>query len=500
MNLVLHGVDIRPSNAIRAIIQVLVPINGQDVLIYEDTVTLTSAKARQKFIAHLVTHFQAHMHGSAPADFERTLLQLRQQAETLYQQQQAAQAATPQTWLNQLSRSRDGVPHETLGNVTLAMQHLSPWNTDCWYDAVRDLPMVGQEGLTEDQVTQAGLALERTTGMHVRSRYLIPTVLSHLCHEHPRDLLQEWVHSLPAWDRTPRLKTWLHTYAHAPDNPYSRDVSRLLIVSMIVRALEPGCLYRFVVILEGPENAGKTTLVRSIATPDWYRELSHGLDGKEAHMRIKRAWVAELSELSSMRETAEARLKSFFTMREDVYIPKYSNFEVVHKRRTVFIGTVNPEGDNRYMNGQTGNTRYLPIPVHTIDIKGFEAERTQIFAEALQDYRAHVHDWWELASEGSQAAQEVREERRHRSPYEDDLGKWLERHKPQPDDTTCWEEIATNYLHLRKDQWADQKQIGLITMALKALGWEKRERKRQGGVLFYPWYQTDVWHERKTLC
>jgi len=395
-------------------------------------------------------------------------------------------------WLAQLSTTKGGDVRETLGNVTLALQHLPPWATACWYDVVRDLRMVGDHELDDTMVTTAGLTIEATTGMPIRSTHLIPTALTYLCHQHPRDLLRERLEALPPWDGMPRLTTWLTTYAHAEPRAYAADLSRLLPVSMVARALDPGCQYRFVVILEGPEDTGKTKLVRALATPAWYRELSHGLDGKEAHMRIKRAWVAELAELSSLSRTEESRLKSFFTLNEDAYIPKFSNFEVVHQRRTVFIGTVNPEGDNTYLRGQTGNTRYLPIGVYDINLEGFEAVRDQLFAEALQYYRDHPADWWQLSSDGASAAEEAREERRQRSVYEDDLGAWLERTRKA---VTWWEQLAQDYLQLPRERWADRRLQMEVAKALKALGWYKDKRERQGDAgLIVPWRPGTDWH------
>jgi Virulence-associated protein E len=395
-------------------------------------------------------------------------------------------------WRLQLSVTKEGVPHETLLNVKLALEHLEPWAMGCWYDEVRDLRMVGERELDDVMVTAAGLALETQTKMRIRSKHLIPRALDYLCHQHPRDLLREWLENLPPWDKTTRLSTWLITYAHAPNDAYSQDVSRLLIVSPVARAMDPGCQYRYVVILEGPENAGKTKLVRALVTPEWYRELSHGLDGKEAHMRIKRAWVAELAELASLNKTEEARLKSFFTMNEDAYIPKFSNFEVVHKRRTVFVGTVNPEGDNTYLRGQTGNTRYLPIAVRDMNIEGFEAQRDQLFAEALQYYRDHPNDWWQLSSDGESAAEQAREDRRQRSVYEDDIGSWLERSGKT---VIWWEEIARDFLSLPRERWADRRAQMEIAKALKALGWDKDKRERIPGVgLVVPWRPGSDWH------
>jgi putative DNA primase/helicase len=396
----------------------------------------------------------------------------------------------PEEWKADLSRTNGGEVRETLGNIAIALTHLQPWSQECWYDAVRDIRMLGHQELDDTLVTQAGLRIEEETGMPIRSRYLIPTALTYLCRQKPRDLLREWLESLPAWDGKVRLAPWLQTYAHAPRGAYSEDVSRLLIEGMVARALDPGCQYRCVVILEGPENIGKSKLVRALATPEWYRELSHSLDGKEAHMRVKRAWVAELAELSSFSKTEEARLKSFFTLNEDAYIPKFSNFEVVHKRRTVFIGTINPEADNTYLRGQTGNTRYLPISVYDIDVEGFQLVRNQLFAEALKHYDQHMGDWWQLSSDGEAAAQELREERRQRSVYEDELGMWLERAKKT---VTWWEEIANDFLVLPRAQWADRRQSMEIAKALKAIGWEKGRRERISGDLVWPWRPGDDW-------
>ena len=90
------------------------------------------------------------------------------------------------------------------------------------------------------------------------------TCLTAICHQHPKDLLQEWLKALPPWDSVTRLETWLHEVAKAPKTAYGRAVSRILPLSMVARAMSPGCLYRFVVILEGPEGSGKTSLVRAL--------------------------------------------------------------------------------------------------------------------------------------------------------------------------------------------------------------------------------------------
>jgi predicted P-loop ATPase len=307
-----------------------------------------------------------------------------------------------------------------------------------------------------------------------------------------RDLLQEWLCALPPWDQVPRLATWLTDVAGVEPTPYGQDVSRLLPTSMVYRAMEPGCICRHVVILEGPEEWAKSTLVQELASEPFYVVLSMGLETKDSHLMLQGSWVAEMAELDSLSRTEETRLKAFLTMRADSYIPKYSNFRESHPRRTVFIGTTNTESD--YLKGISGNTRFLPVKItKPIDIAGFMDIREQLFAEALVVYQSGAA-WWQLSPEGAEAAKDERERRRVINVYEDTLEQWLEAERftlvvfdanNQPirfvPGETSWQEIARWCLKLETPAaWKDKSLQMQIAQALKTLGWRLMPTHRQG--------------------
>lgn len=407
------------------------------------------------------------------------------------------------SWQSQLLTSPRDIPLENFSNLLLILENHEAWQGRLWFDSVRVQPMLGETPIDESVLAEMARWFGLTMNMPLYYIRRLEHCVRAVCQQHARDLLTEWLDALPAWDRIERLTTWLEDVASVPTTTYSMDIARLIPVSMVARALHPGCQYRYVVILEGPEDSGKSKLVRALASPSWYREFALSMESKEAHMLLQGAWIAELGELASLSRTEEARLKSFITLEEDVWIPKYSNFVQRAARRTVFLGTVNPE--EPYLKGQTGNTRFLPIQTGVIDCALLEAMRDQLFAEALVYYEAHPDDWWQLSLEARAQAMAEREGRRQTSVFEDDLEDWLtRRHDLEMSykdgqgrlveflrGETTWREIAQHYLRIEPEKWKDRALQMQIGQAMRANGWESLVR-RTGSTTQRIWKKKSV--------
>ena len=226
--------------------------------------------------------------------------------------------------------------------------------------------------------------------------------------------------------------------------------------------------------------------MQAIAGDGWYVELSGSLANKEAHMMIQGAWVAEMAELDSLSRTEETRLKAFITLKQDSWIPKYSNLRLSVPRRCIFIGTTNEES---YLKGQHGNTRFLPIKTGAIEAYAFELERDQIFAEALHVYRAAPLDWWRWDGDTMEAAAAAREARRPVNVYEDAIADWLDK-QPNPHKTT-WNDVADKCLRLNMDRWANKGLQMQVADALKRLGFKRGSDRQDSpdGTVTRFWYK-----------
>jgi putative DNA primase/helicase len=391
-------------------------------------------------------------------------------------------------WRALLLLSKEGA-RANIPNISLILSHHPHWQERFWWDDMTMTPMFDTRPLTDDDITRCAVWLGTAERMPVSSWKMVERCILAQCRATRKDPLQHWLYSLPPWDQVERLPYWLSDATEAEGSAYGRAVSRILPLSMVARALDPGCPYRYVVILEGPENTGKSTLVRTLASPEWFVELSLALESKEAHMMLQGVWVAEMSELDSLSRTEETRLRAFVTMREDSYVPKYSNYRVTTLRRAILVGTTN---ETAYLKGQTGNTRFLPIRTHRIDPAILEQSREQLFAEALYTYLANPHTWWEMDEDALSQAKEEREKRRLVSVYESELADWLSHPVHQSMTSITWKELAEGFLKLdAPERWKDvflQKQMA---QALRALGWESRVKRDLDGKVVRKWWKEE---------
>lgn len=434
------------------------------------------ARARAKVAA--ADARPAHEH--TPRDAPRMWRAPPPHAATEHTRQAAASTSTAgeaQSWWKQLTRTSQGKPLQTYTNVALIFDHHPYWHDPArrfWYDEARGEYMSGTTAVSEEDVTHYCEWLGTATGMNVTSDKLVSRVVNLRCKNDPHDLLRDALDALPAWDGVERLEHWLADYAGVSKTAYTMKVAQVLPVAMIARGYEPGCQYRSVVVLCGPENSGKTKLLRALASQEWFVEMSCSLEGKEAHLMLRGVWLAEFSELESIGRTGENRLKSYITMEADDYIPKFSNRRERVQRRTVFAGTTN---EPEFLKGQTGNTRYLPVQCGAMDPEGLLHIRLQLLAEAKAYYLAHRHDWWQLGQDAETAAVKERDRRREKSPYEDRLASDLLTYayrQETPDET---QSTFLAWPTMILDHWVvpvAQQTPGIvyqINKALRALGW-----------------------------
>lgn len=198
--------------------------------------------------------------------------------------------------------------------------------------------------------------------------------------------IREFLEALPEWDKVQRLDTILIDYLGADDNDYVRAVTRKTLCAAIMRVLNPGCKFDSMLVLNGPQGVGKSTLISRLAG-EWFSDSLNLGDTKDktAAEKLQGYWILEIGELAGLRKAEVETLRSFLSRQNDIYRAAFGKRATPHQRQCIFFGTTNAESG--YLRDTTGNRRFWPVktPGGSSQYSWEISDETiqQIWAEAL---------------------------------------------------------------------------------------------------------------------
>ena len=204
---------------------------------------------------------------------------------------------------------------------------------------------------------------------------------------HPiRDIIEK-----KPWDGTERIDKFFQEICNVEiknenDEIYYREVARMLFYGGIKRLYEPGSKFDYMLIFEGRQGTGKSTLVRLLALDDTaYSEITT-IDGQEGIENVQGSWICEFAELLAMVRTRDIEaIKAFITRQYDKYRPPYARLTETIPRQSIFIGTTN---DSEFLKDSTGNRRYLPVAINT---------NVKKFFDHIDDVKKYILECWREA-------------------------------------------------------------------------------------------------------
>ncbi len=202
--------------------------------------------------------------------------------------------------------------------------------------------------------------------------------------------IREFLASLPEWDRVPRVDTILVDFLGASDNAYVRAVTRKTLCGAIARVMNPGCKFDTMLVLNGPQGKGKSTLISRLCG-EWFNDslLLNDTKDKTAAEKLQGYWILEIGELAGLKKTEIETLRGFLSRQNDIYRASFGRRATPHPRQCVFIGTTNAE--NGYLRDTAGNRRFWPVKTPGDAARASwemtEEEIRQIWAEALVRYK-----------------------------------------------------------------------------------------------------------------
>jgi predicted P-loop ATPase len=301
---------------------------------------------------------------------------------------------------------------------------------------------------------------------------------SHLFHP-----LRTYLEALK-WDGTPRVSRFLLDYCGAAisgddieerteSGVYVEAVTRTFFIAAVARIFQPGCKSDCMLILEGPQGALKSQLLRTLAVrDDWFSDsLPHDLTSKDARAHLAGHWLVEMGEVAQFRKSEIETVKSFLSCQFDKFRPPYGRCDISLPRQTTFIGSTNAV---TYLLDSSGNRRFWPVRIGTIRLAKIKPIIADLWAEAVAAYRSG-EAWW-LSAHLERLAAREQQGRLEVDPWHDQIAEFLA-NRPGAEVT-----IAELLTHLKVDtgrrERAHEMRVGNV---LRELGYVRRRGPRVTG-------------------
>lgn len=278
-------------------------------------------------------------------------------------------------------------------------------------EKVRPTPWGTPAGVwLEADELQMGDWLVREHWLPSMSRGTLEEAVVVVAHRHAWHPVRERMLALRGqWDGTPRLSMWLQRVCLAAGSVHSGDAldrylalaGKWFLMAMVARVLPekrdghrvvlgPGTKFDYMLILEGKQGVGKSTLASTLGG-EYFADTGLLLGDKDSYQNIQGIHVYEWGELENMSKQEVSKVKLFISSPKDRFRASFDKRPRDYPRQVVFVGTTN---EAHYLADMTGNRRFWPVRVtREPDNAWLAANLSQLFAEALVCLEAGDRFW-----------------------------------------------------------------------------------------------------------
>lgn len=312
------------------------------------------------------------------------------------------QAGEPEKWMLQLLRNENLTLKPALVNATLILEN------DANLQGIRLNLMSGlieasnlpwtETAVTWTDTHDAILAdwIARKYGVEFPA-LKVRQALQKVTFERRYHPVKEYLEGLPEWDGTERLDRLLIDYLDADDNVYTRESIRKTLAAAVARVYEPGIKFDTMLVLVGPQGAGKSTLFERIACRnEWFTD-SLKMDMmnkiKDSGEQLQGAWIVEIGEMTGMKKADVEAVKSFVSRTSDDYRAAFGHYKEKRPRQCVVVGSTNAE--DGFLRDVTGNRRFWPVHIR----KGKRVKARDLTKEVVGQIWAEAKIAYELGEE-----------------------------------------------------------------------------------------------------
>lgn len=154
------------------------------------------------------------------------------------------------------------------------------------------------------------------------------------------------------WDGKKRIESLFIDLLDADDTELNRVMTEKWMIAAIKRTLEPGCKFDNMIVLQGSQGIGKSSICERLAKGFFSTISLDEIDNKDIIDKMNKTWIGIIDEMDNFNRKEMSKVKTFLSQCQDTVRLAYARNTSVFTRHCIFIGSTN---DDTFLRDSTSS-------------------------------------------------------------------------------------------------------------------------------------------------
>ena len=261
----------------------------------------------------------------------------------------------------------------------------------------------------------------------IYNRSMVDSALSEVFNKHRYNPVVDYLKSLK-WDGKKRIDTLFIDLLDADDTELTRTMTRKWMIAAVKRTLVPGCKFDNMIVLQGPQGIGKSTICEKLARGFFSTISLDEIENKDIIDKMNKTWIAIIDEMDNFNRKEMSKVKTFLSQVKDTVRLAYARNTTNFERHCIFIGSTN---DDTFLRDSTSSVerRFWIIKCNKTKMdnkirKVMTPDYVdQLWAEAFQSLKDNPRQYLDM--EQSMMEEFAKEQNKYKTFNDDDIVEYI---------------------------------------------------------------------------
>ena len=252
-------------------------------------------------------------------------------------------------WRSALVTDSRGVIMKTPDNILAFLENHPDYAGKLKYNEY--LRLKEYDGKEFIDFTQAGISLDIFRNLGFNNKGWVEDCINDVFRRNTYNPVIEYLKSLK-WDGKERIDRLFIDLLEADDTELTRTMTRKWMIAAIKRTLIPGCKFDNMIVLQGSQGIGKSSICERLARGFFSTISLDEIDNKDIIDKMNKTWIGIIDEMDNFSRKEMSKVKTFLSQVKDTVRLAYARNTSTFERHCIFIGSTN---DDTFLRDSTSS-------------------------------------------------------------------------------------------------------------------------------------------------